>query len=68
MRTRLLSAREAARLMGLSDDYWLPSQYNSAYHVAGDGLVVPVVRHLASHVLEPLVEAETVEGHGHAAA
>ena len=57
VRTRLLSPREAARLMGLSDEYWLPDNYNAAYHVAGDGLVVPVVRHLAEHVLEPLVEA-----------
>ena len=57
VRTRLLSPREAARLMGLSDEYWLPDNYNAAYQVAGDGLVVPVVRHLAEHVLEPLVEA-----------
>ena len=47
--------------MGLPDDYWLPANYNSAYHVAGDGLAVPVVRHLAQHLLEPLVEAFTVE-------
>ena len=57
VRTRLLSPREAARLMGLSDDFWLPDNYNAAYHVAGDGLVVPVVRHLAAHLLEPLVDA-----------
>ena len=57
VRTRLLSPREAARLMGLPDEYWLPDNYNSAYHVAGDGLVVPVVRHLAEQVLEPLVES-----------
>ena len=57
VRTRLLSPREAARLMGLGDDFWLPDHYNSAYHVAGDGLVVPVVRHLAAHLLEPLADA-----------
>ena len=56
VRTRLLSPREAARLMGLSDDFWLPDNYNAAYHVAGDGLVVPVVRHLAAHLLEPLTD------------
>ena len=61
VRTRLLSPREAARLMGLPDDYWLPDNYNSAYHVAGDGLAVPVVKHLAQHLLEPLVEAFAVE-------
>ena len=56
IRTRLLAAREAARLMGLPDDYWLPDNYNAAYRVAGDGLVVPVVRHLAANVLEPLAD------------
>ena len=60
VRTRLLAPREAARLMGLPDDYWLPGNYNAAYHVAGDGLVVPVVRHLAAHVIEPLVDASPV--------
>ncbi len=57
VRTRLLAPREAARLMGLPDEYWLPQHYNAAYHVAGDGLVVPVVRHLAEHIIEPLVDA-----------
>ena len=57
VRTRLLSPREAARLMGLPDSYWLSDHYNSAYHVAGDGLAVPVVRYLAAHVLEPLANA-----------
>jgi len=54
-RSRLLSPREAARLMGLPEDYPLPPRYNDAYHLAGDGLVVPVVRHLAAHVIEPLL-------------
>ena len=57
VRTRLLSPREAARLMGLGDDFWLAEHYNSAYHVAGDGLVAPVVRYLAAHLLEPLADA-----------
>lgn len=61
VRTRLLSAREAARLMGLPDEYWLPSNYNQAYHVSGDGLVVPVIRHLAEQILNPLVESEKLE-------
>ncbi len=55
VRTRLISARETARLMGLSDDYKLPNNYNEAYHLTGDGVVVPVVRHLAKHILEPLL-------------
>lgn len=55
VRTRLLSSREAARLMGLPDDYKLPAKYNDAYHLVGDGLAVPVVRYLADNLLEPLL-------------
>lgn len=55
VRTRLLAPREAARLMGLPDDYKLPDGYNEAYHLVGDGVVVPVVRYLAHHVLEPVL-------------
>jgi DNA (cytosine-5)-methyltransferase 1 len=55
VRSRLISPRETARLMGLSDDYELPTNYNEAYHLTGDGVVVPVVRHLAAHVFEPLL-------------
>ena len=55
VRARLLTAREAARLMGLPDDYRLPRAVTSALHLAGDGVVAPVVRHLAAHVLEPLL-------------
>jgi DNA (cytosine-5)-methyltransferase 1 len=50
-RSRLLSAREAARLMGVPDDYPLPPTYNDAYHLFGDGVAVPVVRYLAEQVL-----------------
>lgn len=57
VRSRLLSPREAARLMGLPDTYILPKNYNEAYHLAGDGVAVPVVRFLAEHVLEPLLVA-----------
>ena len=55
VRSRLLSPREAARLMGLDDDYRLPERCNHAYHVCGDGVCVPVVRHVAEHVLEPVL-------------
>ena len=55
VRSRLLSPREAARLMGLQDDYKLPARYNDAYHVAGDGVCVPVVRHIAESLLEPML-------------
>ena len=60
VRSRLISARETARLMGLPEDYKLPKNYNEAYHLTGDGVVVDVVRHLAQHVFEPLV-AEAME-------
>lgn len=55
VRSRLISARETARLMGLPDEYRLPSRYTDAYHLTGDGVAVPVVRHLAEHVLEPIL-------------
>jgi len=55
IRSRLLSPREAARLMGLSDTYRLPPNYNEAYHLVGDGVAVPVVRFLAEHIFEPLL-------------
>lgn len=57
VRSRLLSARETARLMGLPDSYRLPPNYNEAYHLTGDGVAVPVVRYLAANLLEPLLSA-----------
>ena len=59
VRSRLLSPRECARLMGLPDSYRLPSNLNNALHLLGDGLVAPVVRHLAAHILEPLLAANS---------
>jgi DNA (cytosine-5)-methyltransferase 1 len=55
VRSRLLTPREAARLMGLPDSYRLPKAATSALHVAGDGVAVPVVRWLAQELLEPLL-------------
>jgi DNA (cytosine-5)-methyltransferase 1 len=57
IRSRLLSPREAARLMGLPEKYKLPEKYNEAYHIAGDGVAVPVVRFLAANILEPVLAA-----------
>ncbi len=59
VRSRLLSPREAARLMGLPDTYKLPSKYNDAYHIAGDGVVVPVVRYLIDHLVEELLGSQS---------
>lgn len=55
VRTRLLSARETARLMGVPEDYPLPERYNEAYHLFGDGVAVPVVSWLSNHLLQPLL-------------
>ena len=63
IRSRLLSPREAARLMGLPDTYRLPENYNEAYHLAGDGVAVPVVRFLTQNLLEPLLFAATEAQH-----
>ncbi|AEY69545.1 cytosine methyltransferase [Burkholderia phage vB_BceS_AH2] len=59
VRSRLISSRETARLMGLPDDYKLPENYNEAYHLTGDGVVVPVVRHLAHHLFERILGSPT---------
>ena len=56
VRSRLLTARECARLMGLPDDYPLPASANAALHLVGDGVAVPVVRWLSEHVLTPLAQ------------
>lgn len=55
IRSRLISTRETARLMGLPDSYELPKAYNEAYHLTGDGVAVPVVRHIAQHIIEPIL-------------
>jgi DNA (cytosine-5)-methyltransferase 1 len=56
VKSRLISSRETARLMGLPDEYELPLNYNEAYHLTGDGVAVPVVRYLAHHVFEPILD------------
>jgi DNA (cytosine-5)-methyltransferase 1 len=64
VRTRLLSPREAARLMGLPDDYVLPSNVNEALGLIGDGIAVPVVRFVAEAILDPILAANTYERGG----
>lgn len=59
VRTRLMSARETARLMGLPDRYNLPGTYSVACRLTGDGVAVPVVRHLAEGLFEPMLETDT---------
>ena len=68
VRSRLLSPREAARLMGVRDNFWLPDRYNDAYRAMGDGVAVPAVRWLSDNLLVPLAKvsrgsARTPEKH-----
>jgi len=54
VRSRLLSPREAARLMGVPDSFELPGTYNDGYRAMGDGVAVPVVTWLSRHLVTPL--------------
>ena len=53
IRSRRLSVREAARLMGIPDGFRLPLRAD-AYGAVGDGVAVPVVRWLSEQLLLPL--------------
>ncbi len=50
---RLLNPREAARLMGVPDDYLLPEGATDALRLVGDGVCAPVVRWIAEEILAP---------------
>lgn len=52
--TRLISIREAARLMGASDQYKIPGTYNQGYKAMGDAVAVPAVRYLSENLLSQL--------------
>jgi DNA (cytosine-5)-methyltransferase 1 len=54
---RLLTPREAARLMGAPDSFVLPTAYNDAYKAMGDAVVAPVARFVGQVFLTKLVEA-----------
>jgi DNA (cytosine-5)-methyltransferase 1 len=60
VRSRLLTPREAARLMGAPDDYPLPESQTAALQLVGDAVCVPVVRWLSQHLLSPLAGATTI--------
>ncbi len=62
-RTRFLSPREAARLMGLPDTFRLPARATDALHLIGDGVAPPVVRFLSEHLLLPLLDAREEAPH-----
>lgn len=54
---RLLTVREAARLMGAPDSYSLPGSYNDGYFAMGDAVVLPVARFIGENFLMPLANA-----------
>jgi DNA (cytosine-5)-methyltransferase 1 len=57
---RLLTPREAARLMG-AGDYSLPDSLDASYFGFGDAVCVPVIEWIATHYLNPLVN-ELIRG------
>jgi len=61
-RTRLMTPREAARLMGLPDAYTLPARATDAFHLVGDGVATPVVRFLSDNLLLPLARHQHESG------
>lgn len=56
VRSRLMTVRECARLMGAPDSYLLPGSYNDGYRAMGDAVAVPATRWLTRHLLTPLAE------------
>lgn len=58
-KARLITTREAARLMGAPDTYRLSASYNEAYNAMGDAVAVPVVRYLVDNLLVPLANSDS---------
>ena len=54
---RLLTVREAARLMGAPDRFILPGSYNNGYKAMGDAVAMPVAQFIGENFLAKLVEA-----------
>jgi DNA (cytosine-5)-methyltransferase 1 len=54
---RLLTVREAARLMGAPDSFVLPGSYNDGYKAMGDAVVMPVARFIGERFLTKIAEA-----------
>ena len=57
--SRLISPREAARLMGLPIPIAFRKAQTDAYHLIGDGVVAPVVRRLAEELFPPILFANS---------
>ena len=54
---RLLTVREAARLMGAPDSFILPGSYNDGYKAMGDAVAMPVAKFLGERFLTKIAEA-----------
>jgi DNA (cytosine-5)-methyltransferase 1 len=54
VRSRLMTVRECARLMGAPDTYVIGGSYNDGYRAMGDAVVVPVTRWITRFLLAPL--------------
>lgn len=54
---RLLTVREAARLMGAPDSFILPGSYNDGYMAMGDAVAVPVAQYIGERFLTRIAEA-----------
>jgi DNA (cytosine-5)-methyltransferase 1 len=58
---RLLSSREAARLMGAPDTFHLLGTYNDAYRAMGDAVALPVASFVSKSFLLPLAKVIYIE-------
>lgn len=54
---RLLTVREAARLMGAPDSFILPGSYNDGYKAMGDAVAMPVAQFIGDRFLTKIAEA-----------
>lgn len=54
---RLLTVREAARLMGAPDNFVLPGSYNDGYKAMGDAVAMPVAQFIGERFLTKIAEA-----------
>lgn len=56
LHARLLTVREAARLMGAPDNFILPGSANDGYKAMGDAVVAPVAQFIGERFLSKLAE------------
>lgn len=57
LHARLLTVREAARLMGAPDSFLLPGSYNDGYKAMGDAVAMPVAHFIGERFLTKIAEA-----------